>query len=40
MEMQDLEALGIIKFDLLGIALLDKIMCIADLLKNGIVLNN
>lgn len=40
MEMQDLEALGIIKFDLLGIALLDKVMCIADLLKNGIVLNN
>lgn len=40
MEMQDLEALGVIKFDLLGIALLDKVMCISDLLKNGIVLNN
>ena len=38
MEMQDLEALGIIKFDLLGIALLDKVMCISDILKGGISL--
>ena len=36
MEMQDLESLGIIKFDILGIALLDKIMCIQQLLlTNG-----
>jgi DNA polymerase-3 subunit alpha len=35
MEMQDLEALGMIKFDILGIALLDKIMTISDLLRNG-----
>jgi DNA polymerase-3 subunit alpha len=35
MEMQDLEALGVIKFDILGIALLDKVMTISDLLKNG-----
>ncbi len=36
MEMQDLEGLGIIKFDILGIAYLDKIMCISDLLKTGV----
>jgi DNA polymerase-3 subunit alpha len=36
MEMQDLESLGVIKFDILGIALLDKIMCIQQLLlTNG-----
>jgi len=35
MEMQDLEALGIIKFDILGIAVLDKLMTISDILKNG-----
>jgi DNA polymerase-3 subunit alpha len=35
MEMQDLEALGVIKFDILGIAMLDKIMTIQDILKNG-----
>jgi DNA polymerase-3 subunit alpha len=35
MEMQDLDALGLIKFDILGIAYLDKMMCVADLLKNG-----
>jgi DNA polymerase-3 subunit alpha len=35
MEMQDLEALGIIKFDVLGIAMLDKIMTISDILKTG-----
>lgn len=35
MEMQDLESIGVIKFDVLGIAMLDKIMCISDLLKNG-----
>ena len=35
MEMQDLESLGVIKFDILGVAMLDKIMCIEDTLKNG-----
>jgi DNA polymerase-3 subunit alpha len=33
MEMQDLEDLGIIKFDILGVAMLDKIMTIQELLK-------
>jgi DNA polymerase-3 subunit alpha len=32
MEMQDLEALGIVKFDILGIGMLDKIMCVQSLL--------
>ena len=36
MEMQDLESLGVIKLDILGIALLDKIMCVSDILKRGI----
>lgn len=36
MEMQDLEAIGVIKFDILGIALLDKIMLISDLMKAGV----
>lgn len=36
MEMQDLEALGVIKFDILGVAMLDKIMSISDTLKNGV----
>lgn len=35
MEMQDLESLGIIKFDILGVAMLDKIMTIQALLKQG-----
>lgn len=35
MEMQDLESLGVIKFDILGIAMLDKIMTIADILQTG-----
>jgi DNA polymerase III alpha subunit len=38
MEMQDLESLGIIKFDILGIAYLDKVMCIKDLLASGVQL--
>ena len=38
MEMQDLEGLGIIKFDILGIAYLDKIMTIQDLLHEGVKL--
>lgn len=36
MEMQDLEAIGVIKFDILGIALLDKVMSISDLLYQGV----
>lgn len=36
MEMQDLESLGLIKFDILGIAYLDKIMCISDILRSGV----
>lgn len=33
MEMQDLENIGIIKFDILGVAMLDKVMYIQDLLS-------
>jgi DNA polymerase-3 subunit alpha len=36
MEMQDLESIGIIKFDILGVAMLDKIMTIKDLLLEGV----
>jgi DNA polymerase-3 subunit alpha len=36
MEMQDLEAIGIIKFDILGVAMLDKIMTIRFLLQEGV----
>lgn len=35
MEMQDLESLGIIKFDILGVAMLDKVMNISNILKTG-----
>lgn len=35
MEMQDLESIGIIKFDILGVAMLDKVMSISDILLNG-----
>jgi DNA polymerase III subunit alpha len=35
MEMNDLESLGLIKFDVLGLAFLDKIMCVSEYLKNG-----
>lgn len=35
MEMQDLESLGIIKFDILGVAMLDKVMSISDTLSYG-----
>ena len=38
MEMQDLEALGVIKLDILGVALLDKMMSVQDLLFNGVKL--
>lgn len=33
MEMQDLESIGVIKFDILGVAMLDKIMDISQLLS-------
>lgn len=36
MEMQDLENIGVIKFDILGVAVLDKIMNISDMLKEGV----
>lgn len=36
MEMQDLENIGIIKFDILGVAMLDKVMTIQDLLYEGV----
>ena len=36
MEMQDLEAIGVIKFDILGIAMLDKIMSISHSLSQGV----
>ncbi len=36
MEMQDLESIGIIKFDILGVAMLDKIMTIKSLLYAGV----
>lgn len=35
MEMQDLESIGIIKFDILGVAMLDKIMDISETLSIG-----
>jgi DNA polymerase-3 subunit alpha len=35
MEMQDLESIGVIKFDILGVAMLDKIMTIKDILLKG-----
>ena len=36
MEMQDLESIGVIKFDILGIAMLDKIINISQMLKEGV----
>ena len=36
LEMQDLENMGIIKFDILGVAMLDKIMTIQELLLQGV----
>ena len=35
MEMQDLESMGIIKFDILGVAMLDKVMGISQTLRYG-----
>jgi len=36
MEMQDLETIGVIKFDILGIAMLDKVMNISEILRQGV----
>jgi DNA polymerase-3 subunit alpha len=36
MEMEDLESIGVVKFDILGVAMLDKIMFISDYLKQGV----
>lgn len=36
MEMQDLESIGVIKFDILGVAVLDKIMNVSEMLKIGV----
>jgi DNA polymerase-3 subunit alpha len=36
MEMEDLESIGIVKFDILGVAMLDKIMYISKYLKEGV----
>lgn len=35
MEMEDLESIGVVKFDILGVAMLDKMMFISDHLKQG-----
>jgi DNA polymerase III alpha subunit len=34
-EMVDLEAMGFVKFDILGVAALDKIQSVVSLLKGG-----
>jgi DNA polymerase-3 subunit alpha len=36
MEMEDLESIGVVKFDILGVAMLDKIMFISDFLQKGV----
>lgn len=36
MEMEDLESIGIVKFDILGVAMLDKIMYISKYLEQGV----
>lgn len=36
MEMEDLESIGVVKFDILGVAMLDKIMYISEYLKQGV----
>ena len=35
LEMQDMEDIGMIKFDVLGVAMLDKIMGVQSILKEG-----
>lgn len=35
MEMEDLESIGVVKFDILGVAMLDKIMFVSDFLSKG-----
>jgi DNA polymerase-3 subunit alpha len=37
LEMNDLEAIGLVKFDILGVAVLDKIMGVQDLLEHGYI---
>ena len=39
LEMQDMEDIGMIKFDVLGVAMLDKIMGIEEILENGEISN-
>lgn len=34
-EMGDLESIGVVKFDILGIALLDKVLCVKQMLMRG-----
>lgn len=36
-EMEDAQAMGLVKFDILGVRLLDKLMTVQNLLKNGVV---
>lgn len=36
MEMEDLESIGIVKFDILGVAMLDKIMFVSEYLRQGV----
>lgn len=36
MEMEDLESIGVVKFDILGVAMLDKIMYISEYLRKGV----
>ena len=38
LEMQDMEDIGMIKFDILGIAMLDKIMGVENILEKGTVI--
>ena len=39
LEMQDMEDIGMIKFDVLGVAMLDKIMGVSDILESGDVVH-
>lgn len=36
MEMEDLESIGVVKFDILGVAMLDKIMYVSEYLRKGV----
>ncbi len=37
LEMSDLEAMGLVKFDILGVAVLDKIMGVQELVETGLI---